>query len=395
MTLFFTVFIYLLGFGIIIPILPAISKEFGASSTEIGLLMSSFSFFQFVFAPLWGKLSDRYGRRPILIFCMAGEAVSYVLFAFSGSLAMLFFARSLSGAFGGAISTASAYVSDVTERKERSKGMGMIGAAFGLGFLVGPVMGGGLTFVGKKLGSAPPFGLSFPSLFVALLCLVSLLFVYLKLKEPERRKTAETKSSRWRLFQLLSKDKRALVLMGVYFLTNMGFSMMEPVLFLKTYDDLGWSPVEASLGFAYIGLIMVFTQGYLVRKLLPRFGEPRLLLVGCLAMGLALIGIGLSFHVVALALVLTVMALGSGVYNPSVLGSMSLLSPDEIQGEVFGVTQSLSALARICGPPLGGYLYGSLFPGSSFFVAGLLVLGGFLLILTIFQRLPSGATAVH
>jgi multidrug resistance protein len=168
--IFFTVFLYLVGFGVVIPVIPILSRNFGATALQTGLLLSVYSLMQFLVAPFWGRLSDRLGRRPILLFCLVGEGLSYLLFAWARSLEWLFAARVLAGFFGASLSTASAYISDITPKHERSKGMALIGAAFGLGFVVGPALGGGLAVWGHHINPAPHFDTSFSA------CLQSISF---------------------------------------------------------------------------------------------------------------------------------------------------------------------------------------------------------------------------
>ena len=174
--IFFTVFLYLVGFGVVIPIIPILSRNFGATALETGLLLSVYSLMQFLFAPFWGRLSDKLGRRPILLFCLFGEGLSYIMFAWARSLEMLFVARLFAGFFGASLSTASAYISDITPKHERSKGMALIGAAFGLGFVVGPALGGGLALWGYHINPAPHFDTSFSAYWVAALCFANFLF---------------------------------------------------------------------------------------------------------------------------------------------------------------------------------------------------------------------------
>ena len=276
--IFLTVFIYLVGFGIIIPLIPLLSRDFGADSTQSGMLMAIFSLMQFLFSPFWGKLSDKYGRRPIILFCLFGEGVAYLLFASARSLEFLFVARALAGFFGASISTASAYISDITAEDSRSKGMALIGAAFGLGFVFGPALGGLLAYWGHQINPATHFDTSFSSMWVAGLCFVNLLFGLKYLKEsldPSKKNHQQHKTGRFQLLFSKLQLKTVGPLILIYFLLSMSMAGMEATLILYMADLYKWGVQQTSLGFAFIGVMMVITQGYLVRKVIPVWGERR------------------------------------------------------------------------------------------------------------------------
>lgn len=390
--IFLTVFIYLLGFGMIIPVLPILSTHYGASPLQAGLLMSSYSLMQFLFSPFWGKLSDKFGRRPILMYCLLGEAISYLILALSRSLEMLFVARIMTGFFGASISTASAYVSDVTTPQERSKGMALIGAAFGLGFLFGPAIGGGLTVWAENLSSDTGFIASFSSYGVALLCSFTFVFAFFNLKESisaeNRAKTTDHKKNRFdhllKYFQMPTVGK----LMSSFGLATLSMAMMEATLVLFMKQKYNWSIKEVSFGFAYVGIIIVFTQGFLVRKLIPKFGERYVLRLGLFFMTLGLAGIGIAPDLPSMAIVMTFLSLGNGLTNPSFLGSISLLVPADEQGLALGTTQSLSALGRVIGPATGGFLFGHFTDNSPFLLGGFLTMTAFFVIVSIYKHLP-------
>lgn len=390
--IFLTVFIYLLGFGIVIPIIPSLSIQMGASALQVGLLMSVYSLMQFIFSPWWGRMSDKYGRRPILLICLFGEIFSYLLFAQARSLEILFLARILSGFFGASISTASAYISDVTPPQERSKGMALIGAAFGLGFLFGPAIGGGLTLWAEVLSPDPFFRTSFSSYWVAGLCLVTLIFAYFNLKETLHLKPEDQPTERKNRFKEMMKffkTDTVGALIFVFFLSSLAMSTMEAtlVLFMKARFD--WGLKEVSFGFAYVGAMIVITQGFLVRRLIPRFGEKQVLRFGLIfmSMGLCLIPVSQSLWVMCVAQ--TLLALGIGFVNPATLGSISLLIDAKEQGAALGTTQGMASLGRIIGPALGGALFGSLSEGSPFFMAGLMTMIGFFVIIAIYSDIPN------
>ncbi|MFN8789851.1 MAG: MFS transporter [Bdellovibrionales bacterium] len=386
-----TVFLYLLGFGVMIPLIPHLSRDMGATSTEAGLLMATYSLMQFLFAPVWGRWSDRVGRRKILLFSLAMESVSYLAFAFARQLEALFLARALTGFFGASLSTANAAMADVTSAQDRSKGMALIGAAFGLGFILGPAIGGGAAVIADQISQAPFFRTTFVSLLVSALFALTFIFAYFKLPEtlPEDRRQA---TKRRRLAGLFEKLKtpvtRELIL--AFFLVSFAMSSMEATLVYFMADRFSWNLKDTSFGFAYIGLVLVLTQGYLVRRFLPRFGERHILVVALpvFVVGLALIAPADSIAVMALSM--TLIALGVGHTNPSLNGSISLMAHESEQGSTLGLTQSLSSLGRILGPAAGGALY-AWSSGAPFWFSTALALGAWVLILSRYRSLPERA----
>ncbi len=391
--IFTTVFIDLIGFGIIIPLSPYLARQFNATAVEIGWLMAIYSLTQFLFSPFWGSLSDRIGRRPVILICLAGGFSSYLMFAFATHLSSLFVARALAGAFGGNISTTHAYIADITTKENRSKGMGLLGAAFGLGFIFGPLMGGLLSIVGENFGHLPPFGKSFSSVGAAALCLGNFVFAYFKL--PESRNTlhpisenhSDLKANRLkRIFQELLRPLSG-QLMAIFFLSGLAMAQMESMLFPYMSDHFGWDMKLSSYGFAYVGVLMVLTQGYFVRKWMPRFGEERTLMIGLVLFAISLAGIALSQNILFMGIVMTLLAIGNGLMRPPNLGLISQLTPPEDQGLVMGVTNSLSSLGRIFGPILGGVLYQQLSQSSPFWFAAILVGAAVILLMTLKKRL--------
>ncbi len=393
--IFLTVFIYLLGFGIVIPIIPTLSIQMKASALQTGLLLSVYSLMQFIFSPIWGRLSDKYGRRPILLICLFGEIFSYLLFAQARSLELLFIARIFSGFFGASISTASAYISDITPPQERSKGMALIGAAFGLGFLFGPAMGGGLTIWAEHLSTDTFFRTSFSSYWVAGLCLVTFIFAYFNLKETLKvNNNSEERTSRIKEMIKFFKTDTVGALIFVFFLSSLAMSTMESTLVLFMKARFNWGLKEVSFGFAYVGVMIVITQGVLVRRLIPKFGEKQVLRFGLIfmSMGLCLIPVAQSLSVMALSQ--TLIALGIGFINPSTLGSVSLLIDSKEQGAALGTTQGMASLGRIIGPLVGGALFDSLSESSPFIVAGLMTMIGFFVIISIYSDIPNAGQTV-
>ncbi|HEX7674308.1 MAG TPA: MFS transporter [Bdellovibrio sp.] len=390
--IFFTVFLYLVGFGVVIPIIPLLSRNFGATAFQTGLLLSVYSAMQFLFSPFWGRLSDRLGRRPILLFCLLCEGLSYLLFAWARTLEWLFVARILAGFFGASLSTASAYISDITPKHERSKGMALIGAAFGLGFVVGPALGGGLAVWGHHINQAPHFDTSFAFLWVAGLCLINFLFglKYLKESLSEKSESAEKKKRLSVMWHYLN-TKTVGALMTVFLLSSLAMSGMEATLILFMGEKFHWDVKQVSFGFAYIGIIIVFTQGFLVRRLLPKWGERKVMRLGILLLALGITGIAIAPNIGLMAVTMTLLSLGNGLTNPATLGSISVLTDAKEQGVAMGVTQSMASLGRILGPAIGGALYGSLAITAPFWTSGALAFIGFVIVLINYKLIPEHA----
>lgn len=387
--IFFTVFLYLVGFGVVIPIIPLLSRNFGATALQTGLLLSVYSLMQFLFSPFWGRLSDRHGRRPILLFCLVGEGLSYIMFAQARTLEWLFVARILAGFFGASLSTASAYISDITPKHERSKGMALIGAAFGLGFVFGPALGGGLAVWGHSIDPTPHFDTSFSAYWVAGLCFANFLFgmKYLTESLTEKSESAEKRkrfSVMWHYLNLKTVGS----LMRVFMLSSLAMSSMEATLILFMGEKFGWDVKQVSFGFAYIGIIIVFTQGFLVRRLLPKWGERKVLRLGLISFALGLTCIAIATNIPMMAVAMTLLSLGNGLSNPSILGSISLLTDPKEQGVTMGVTQSMASLGRIIGPAMGGALYGYVAITAPFWVSGLLAFAGLGIVLFIYNHIP-------
>jgi DHA1 family tetracycline resistance protein-like MFS transporter len=389
---FMIVFIDLVGFGIIIPLGPYYATNLGATATQVGLMMTIYSLMQFLFSPFWGKLSDKVGRRPILLMSLFGSGISYLIFAFSTHYWMLILARALAGFFGANISTAMAYIADVTDEKNRSKGMGLIGAAFGLGFIMGPAIGGILSEIGLKLGDQPPFGIGFSALGASVICLANFLFAVKVLKESltdEKKQKIQPRESRYILTKKFLSTPTQGILILMMFITTFAFAHMEATLALFVKDGWGWDFMKASFAFAYVGVISVFTQGYLIRKLMPKYGEPPLMFTGLVFSAVGMLGISLSTEVWMLGVSVTLMGLGTGMFNPSNLGSISLSSSAQDQGKALGVSHSFSALGRILGPLSGGFIYGNIGKRYPFMASSLVLIIGFFILYRIRKTIPN------
>lgn len=376
--LFTTVFIDLIGFGMIIPLIPYLGRELSDSPLKAGLLMAIYSLMQFIINPFWGQLSDKYGRRPILLLSLCGASLSHLFFAFSSTFWMLFFARMFAGIFGANISVAMAAMADLSDAKGRSQKMGLIGAAFGLGFTLGPFFGGGLGYLGNSISSTAPFGVQTAALGASLVCMLNFILGCFRLPETLNQEAQHPTSLSLvqRLKNVLLYFKNPLInkLLAIYGMNTLAMALIEISLFLFVKDRFDLDLIQASFGFAYIGLILVFTQGYLIRKLLPKYGEHRLIVFG---LGLFIIGsagIAFSFHILVLGFFVSILSLGQGLLSPALTGSISLSESSEHQGQIMGVTQSLSALGRILGPVSAGAIYKFSYTGPFLISASLAAL---------------------
>ena len=364
--LFLTVFIHLLGFGIIIPLLPYYAETYGARALVIGLLTTSFSFCQFLFAPVWGRLSDRVGRRPVLIGSLLVTGVSYLIYAGAHSLAMLFVSRMLAGVAGAVLSTAQAYVADTTTPENRTKGMGLIGAAFGMGFIFGPALGGILS----------RWGYAAPAYASAALALAAAVFAYFRLGESlprELRLASAVRRHPWAgIRDALGRPVVGLVL-GLFFTATLCFSGMEAILALFTQRYFGWGPHQIGYLFAYVGVVAALMQAGIVGALVRRFGERALVRAGLALMGAAFAGAGVVPPLALFLLAMGLIAVASGILTPSLSGLISLATPADEQGGVLGVYQSLGSLARAVGPFLAGFIFDVLSPGAPLWMAGIVL----------------------
>lgn len=353
--IFITVFIDLLGFGIVIPALPYYveSDLFRATPFDIGLLFASYSLMQFVFAPVLGSLSDKYGRRPILFFSMLGAAVGYVFIGFAFALWMVFAGRIIAGITGGSISTAQAYIADVTTRENRAKGMGLFGATFGLGFIFGPAIGGILT----------RYGIHIPFLFAGVLSFANAVLIYFILPETVKKGASLENLIRKNRFaeivEVLS-EKLFGTLAAIYFVLITSFSIMTYAFVLYTIHRFEYTAEQNGYIFAFIGILAVIFQGGLFGKLAGKFGENPLMIIGCLMMTASLFSIPYigpaSGGLAALLIMTTVLAVGNSLASPSIMSLASKISHENEQGKTLGVLQSGASLARAIGPALGGVL---------------------------------------
>ncbi len=345
--IFLTVFIDLLGFGIIIPLLPFYAESFGATAFMVGLLSTSFSLMQFMFSPIWGRLSDRIGRRPIILLGLAGSCASYMVMAMASSLAVVFLGRIVGGIAGANIPTAQAYIADVTAPENRAKGMGLVGAAFGLGFIFGPAIGGILSHLGP---SAPMWSAS-------ALCGANLVAAYFLLPESRSGDTARKTLGRIEAVRRAMADRRLVLLLALYFIVTAAFSGFEATFALFSERRFGFTVATIGYLFAFIGGTLALVQGLLVGRVVKRVGEPRLIPVAIAVIGLGIGLVPFAWTVPALLVAVGTLAVGMGFNGPALSAMVSRLTHADDQGGMLGLASSLASLGRVVGPAWGGFLF--------------------------------------
>jgi MFS transporter, DHA1 family, tetracycline resistance protein len=358
LVIFITVFIDLIGFGIVIPVLPFYVEgtKFKASPSTVGLLFASYSIMQLVFSPILGRLSDRYGRRPILLISLIGTGLGFLILGFATTLWMLFAGRIIDGISGGNISTAQAYIADITTPENRAKGMGLIGAAFGLGFVFGPAIGGVLS----------RWGINVPFLFAAGLAFANAALLYFTLPEtvtPEHpaRASAAT-AGRWSQLAAALKQSRLAFILTIYFLFVVAFSIMTTTFGLFTMYRFGYDAHDTGWLFVFVGIIGALIQGGLIGRLVKRFGELPLVVVGGLLFSASLFAIpftGPETGLSTLLLVGATFAIGNSLATPALTGLASKSVGRGEQGGVLGITQAVASLSRTVGPLVAAALIAS------------------------------------
>ncbi len=391
--IFLIVFIDLVGFSIIFPLFPAMLEWYlgregdgsligqlvgfierltpGSSDLFLttvlfgGILGSLYSLLQFAFAPIWGRLSDRFGRRPILLVTVAGTAVSYVVWIFSRDFTVLLVARTLGGIMAGNIAVATAAVADVTTAADRSKGMGLIGLAFGLGFIIGPAIGGlgslfpyDGTHPGATAWALHPF--SFPAACAAVLAAFNWLWVWRSFPETRPTEPAGMQPFRRGWFTFRQVDNRAIGhAVVVYFVLLVAFSAMEFTLTFLAVERLGYSPRELILVFVFVGFVLAFTQGWFVRRYASRIGEVKCVIGGLVCGIFGLLALAYANEDLLFFTGLAFLGVGIGLTSPTLSALVSLYAPDHAQGKNLGAFRSAGSLARAVGPLLGAVFYWS------------------------------------
>ncbi len=374
--LFLIVFIDLVGFGLVIPLLPFYAVRFGAAAPEVTWLLATYSLMQLLAAPFWGRLSDRVGRRPVLIASMTAAALAYLWLGAATKLWMLFGARALAGACAGNIAAAQAYIADITKPEDRAHGMGMIGAAFGLGFILGPALGGFLA------GNNPvTANLQIPAWLAAGLSFTALCGVFFVLRESHPRERRGSAPSIGRIGLIRGALGRPVLsrLIVIFLLVILAFAAMESIFALWALRQLDWGPEKVGYVFAYLGLLSAIMQGGLTRRLTKRYGEERLLLCGLVLLATGLMTVPFSLDLPVLGGAFALLAIGLGLTQPALNSLISRRAGADEQGGVLGVTQSIGSLARVLGPPSAGYLFAYVGHSSPFLWGAALVLGALLI----------------
>ncbi|HVE70376.1 MAG TPA: MFS transporter [Thermoanaerobaculia bacterium] len=380
LVLFLTVFIDLIGFGMVIPFLSFYAREYGASGFMVGAVVGVYSIMQFFFAPVWGRLSDRVGRRPVLLVSLIASTTGYLLFAFSHSLTVLFVSRVIAGIGGANIGTAQAYIADSTSPENRAKGMGLIGAAFGLGFILGPPLSGILASVGTRNGLAGNLlpglvagGLSFTAFLIALSVLA-------ESKPPGLvpRSGVPPQFDR-RLWREILNNPLLTALMASLFLTLLAVSGMEISVTLHGRDRFDFKQMDMAYLFLFMGVIVAGIQGGLIGRLVKRLGEKRVIVIGAAAFVLGFALVPTIWRLPLLYSVAFFIAIGQGLCYPALTALVSKASLERERGSILGLATSAGSLARFIGPLLSGVLYdwaraaGAFYGGAAIMAVALLI----------------------
>lgn len=350
--IFFTVFIDLMGFGILIPILPTFAdKVLHVSEFQIGMIVAIYSLVQFLFNPVLGTISDQIGRRPVIILTLFITSVSYLMFSFADTFLILFLSRFIAGFGGSNIGVAQAYIADITEKSERSKGMGLIGAAFGLGFMFGPLLGGIIS----------EFGYKYAGFLSSAFSLMAMIFAIFFLPESLTKQNISPKGKlrviNFKKVKSVLKMPIVGLLIILFFIIIFSVANIYGTFALLGYKVYNFTDKQNGLLFGITGLVGALVQGYVIRKISKKFSDRNLLLFGSFTMmiGLGFLPYGINF--IGAALIVTILSVGTGILQPTVLSMISKFSPNDQQGEILGINQSLSAFGRVLGPLWGGFAF--------------------------------------
>ena len=372
--IFITVFVDLLGYGMVIPLLPFYVTRQSGGAAVAGALGSLYALMQLLSGPVLGALSDAYGRRPVLLVCLLGTACAYLLLGLANSLTVIFVAVMVDGITGGSLTTAQAYIADVTAPEERARGLGLVGAAFGLGLMTGPALGGLLSL----------YGLWAPAFVACAIALSNVLFGLFVLSEslpPERRTAAPTWPRLNSVAQLIGLFRLApiRVLMVTLFTLNLAFAGLQTNFPLYSHARFGWDAVRNGIFFAYVGVCAVLIQGVLLGRLQPRFGEARLVVSGLALMAIGLAGLAVAPWDWTLYPIVGLVALGTGLSIPSLTSLISRRVAASEQGRVMGGTQALLSLTMILGPTMAGLSFERVGTSAPYWLGGLLAAAALLI----------------
>jgi multidrug resistance protein len=371
---FVTILIDFAGFSVLFPVLPLYADRLGATPLQVGLILTLYALAQLLFLPVWGWISDRVGRRPVILLSLLGTAVSFLLLAEAQSVHTIYAARVLAGLFAASIGTAQAVVTDVTSPAERAGGMGLLGAAFGAGMVVGPVLGGSLAAWHERL----------PFYAIAALSIANLLVAWRFL--PESRREPRRVPDWWALARCFVPtpvrlafavhDRRIGLFLYLFFHFFMAFAVLESMITLYLGERFGAEEIDAALFFAWVGIVLVLTQGVLLRRLVPALGEPRLVLLGLVLMVLGLGAVALVPSYGWFFAIGPVVAIGNGLAFPAFTSLYSKACQAHEAGELLGQSQSMATTGRIVGPLWAGHVMGAVGLSAPFLVAAALMLAG-------------------
>jgi MFS transporter, DHA1 family, tetracycline resistance protein len=388
--LLFIVFLDLMGFGVMIPLLPFYGKHFDVSPTAITWMMAAYSLAQFFSSPILGRISDRIGRRPVLLISLTCSVIAYLWLGFADAFWMLVAARLLAGAGAGNIAAAQAYITDVTSPEKRAKGMGLIGAAFGVGFTLGPPIGGMIAGAGDTLAA-----LARPAFLSAGLSAIAFVLVLTLLKEslPPEARHAAARPSRWQVARHIAHRPTLRLLILLLFTTVVAFASMEVTQALWLNSAFGWNQWDVGLLFLFVGIVLIIVQGFLIGPLSRRFGGPRLVTFGAGAIMVGLGGMPFALRLPVLLFMSGSLAVGMGLLNPSINALISREAGAEERGGILGVAQSGASLARIVGPFAAGPLFTLLGRDAPYYAGGAVMLIVLMMALRIPRRAPGAALA--
>jgi DHA1 family tetracycline resistance protein-like MFS transporter len=384
-TILLVVFVDLIGFGMIIPILPLYAKSFRAEEWQIGLLLGCYSFMQFLASPILGYISDRIGRKPVLLVSLVGSAVGYAVMASAQSLTTLFIARIIAGICGASVGTAAAYIADITPPENRSRRMGLIGAAFGVGFVLGPAIGGILS----HFWTVGPFW------FGAGLAFLNAIAVLLILPEPERH-VKRSEAAIPTAPDVVDRTGRGgiPILIVTYFVAIAGFAIVTMIYPQVLDRRFSLTPAQISMVFVFLGLVGAFIQGGAIGRMAKRFGDYQLAGTGLFLMGISMVVMPLAQNMGLFLLFTFGLAVGNSLAQPTLMAMASRLAASTAQGRVIGTVQSAGSLGRVVGPSAGGFMLGwdrsgpALAYGNTPFLIGGIVMGVAFLLSLLLRRSP-------
>jgi len=388
LVLFLTVFIDLIGFGMVIPFLSFYAREYGASGTTVGAVVGVYSIMQFFFAPVWGRVSDRIGRRPVILISLTASCIGYFLFGVAHSLSLLFVSRVIAGIGGANIGTAQAYIADTTTVENRAKGMGLIGAAFGLGFILGPPLSGVLSAVGIHHGL---HGNLLPGVVAGSLSLIALLTALLVLGESKKPdttvRTGLPPQFDRRVWAELREQRMLAAIMATLFLMLLAVAGMETSVTLHARDRFHFTQLQLAYFFVFMAVIVAVIQGGLVGRLAKRYGERTLVAAGTASYTFGLALVPAIWRVPLLYFVAFFISIGTGLCYPCLTSLVTKASAANEHGSMLGIATSVGSLARFIGPIAMGFMYDLAQARGAFYGGAVLTFAAFLLAMMM-RRMP-------